>query len=97
VANIAGRWTGAARGHTERIYDIFEKMSGGSMLWRVIPGHEAALRKLQETAAQSPSESLLRHLAPDTLIATINAPGNEDGKYNGPASERTLLDGARHI
>jgi hypothetical protein len=59
----------------ERTYDIFEKTEDGSMLWRVaIPGHEAAIRKLQEMAAQSSSEFQLRHLASNTLIATINAP-----------------------
>jgi hypothetical protein len=59
----------------ERTYDIFEKTSDGSILWRfAIPGHEAALRKLKEMAAQSPSEFQLRHLASNTLIATINTP-----------------------
>jgi hypothetical protein len=57
----------------ERTYDIFEKMSDGSMLWRVaVPGHEAALHKLQEMAAKSASEFQLRHLPSNTLIATIN-------------------------
>jgi hypothetical protein len=59
----------------ERTYDIFEKMSDGSTLWRVaIQGHEAAVLKLKEIAAQSPNEFELRHLASNTLIATINAP-----------------------
>jgi hypothetical protein len=57
----------------ERTYDIFEKMKDGSMMWRVaISGHEAAIRKLQEMATQSPNEFQLRHLASNTLIATIN-------------------------
>jgi hypothetical protein len=57
----------------ERTYDIFEKMKDGSMMWRVaVPGHEAALSTLKEMAAQSPSEFQLRHLASNTLIATIN-------------------------
>jgi hypothetical protein len=65
----------------ERIYDIFEKESDGSMLWRVaVPGHEAAMRKLQEMAAQSANEFQLKHLASDTLIATMNTPRNENGK-----------------
>jgi hypothetical protein len=47
----------------KRTYDIFEKESNGSMLWRVaVPGHEAALCKLQEMAAQSPSEFHLMHI-----------------------------------
>jgi hypothetical protein len=57
----------------ERTYDIFEKESDGSMLWRVaIPGHEAALRKLQEMAEQSPNELRLMHIPTKTIIATIN-------------------------
>jgi hypothetical protein len=63
----------------ERTYDIFEKMKDGSILWRVaIPGHEAALCKLKEMAAQSPSEFQLRHLASNTLIASISMPRNEN-------------------
>lgn len=57
----------------ERTYDIFEKMSDGSTLWRVaILGHDAAMRKLKEMAAQSPNEFHLWHLASNTLAATIN-------------------------
>ena len=48
----------------ERVYDIFEKMKDGSVIWRcAIPGHEAAIRKLQELAAQSSNEIQIRHLA----------------------------------
>ena len=62
----------------ERTYDIFEKMEDGSTLWRVaVPGHEAAIRKLQEMAAQSHNEFHLWHLASNTLAATINAPKDE--------------------
>ena len=57
----------------ERTYDIFEKMADGSVLWRVaVPGHQAAIRKLQEMAAQSANEFHLWHLASNTLAATIN-------------------------
>jgi hypothetical protein len=59
----------------ERTYDIFEKMDDGSLVWRaVVPGRETAIRKLQEMAASSPNEFQLKHLASDTLIATVNAP-----------------------
>ena len=59
----------------ERNYDIFEKESDGSLMWReAISGHEAALQKLKDMAAQSASEFQLRHLASNTLIATISAP-----------------------
>jgi hypothetical protein len=68
----------------ERTYDIFEKMSDGSLMWRVaISGHEAALQKLKEMAAQSASEFQLRHLASNTLIATTNAA--KDDKLNRPS------------
>jgi hypothetical protein len=59
----------------ERTYDIFEKERDGSMPWRVaIAGHEAALRKLKEMAAQSPNEFHLMHIPTKTIIATINTP-----------------------
>jgi hypothetical protein len=45
------------------------------MLWRVaVRGHEAAIRKLQELAAQSTSEFHLMHVPTKTVMATINAP-----------------------
>jgi hypothetical protein len=57
----------------DRTYDIFEKTDDGSLVWRaVIPGYEAAMRKLQEMAAESTHEFQVKHLASDTLIATIN-------------------------
>jgi hypothetical protein len=57
----------------DRTYDIFEKMEDGSVVWRVaIPGHGAAILKLQELAAQSHNEFHLWHLASNTLAATIN-------------------------
>jgi hypothetical protein len=59
----------------ERTYDIFEKMEDGSVLWRVaIPGYEAAIRKLQEMAAQSHNEFHLWHLASNKLATSINTP-----------------------
>jgi hypothetical protein len=65
----------------ERTYDIFEKMKDGSTLWRVaVPGREAALKRLQEMAAQSHNEFHLWHLASNTLATTINTPRNENGK-----------------
>ena len=59
----------------ERTYDIFEKTKDGAMVWRAaIPGHEAAIRKLQEMAAQSSNEFQLTHIPTNTVIATINTP-----------------------
>jgi len=63
------------RGLMERIYDIFEKMSDGTWVWRaVIAGREPALRKLQEMARRSTSEFQLKHIATDTIIAVANTP-----------------------
>ena len=79
--NIDARLWRVSGGTVERTYDIFEKTSDGSMLWRVaVPGHDAALRKLKEMAAQSPSEFQLRHLESNTLIAAINTQRKESGK-----------------
>jgi len=59
----------------ERVYDIFENMPDGSLLWRVaIPGHAAAIQKLQELATESRNEFRLMHIATNTVIATINTP-----------------------
>lgn len=64
------------RGLMERTYDIFENMPDGSLLWRAaIPGHDGAIQKLRELAAKSPNEFRLMHIATNTVIATINAPG----------------------
>jgi hypothetical protein len=59
----------------ERVYDIFEHMPDGSLIWRgAITGHEAAVHKLQEFAANSTNEFRLMHVATKTLIASINSP-----------------------
>jgi hypothetical protein len=59
----------------ERTYDVFEKMNDGSIIWRcAIQGHEAAIRRLQEMAAQSANEFHLMHIPTKTTIATINTP-----------------------
>jgi hypothetical protein len=56
-----------------RTYDIFGKMEDGSVLWRdAVSGHEAAIHKLQEMAAQSQNEFHLWYLASNTLAATID-------------------------
>ena len=59
----------------QRTYDIFEKMSDGSVMWRVsVAGHDAAIRKLKEMAAVSPNEFELRRLPTHSVIVTINTP-----------------------
>jgi hypothetical protein len=65
----------------ERTYDIFENMPDGSLIWRgAVPGHEAAIHKLQELAAKSSNEFRLMHLATSTVIATVNTPKNVSGE-----------------
>jgi hypothetical protein len=72
-------------GQTELIAAIPVEGSGFSFRFVVrrngiaVPGNEAAIRKLQEMAAQSHNEFHLWHLASNTL-ATINTPKNENGK-----------------
>lgn len=62
----------------ERVYDIFENMPDGSLIWRgAITGHEAAIHKLQEFAAKSTNEFRLMHVPSKTLIAAINIPKDE--------------------
>ena len=56
----------------DRTYDIFEKMSDGAVMWCVaVSGHDAAIRKLKEMAAQSHNEFELRHVATNSVVATI--------------------------
>jgi hypothetical protein len=54
-------------------YDIFETRPDGSLIWReVIRGQENARNRLNDLAAQGPSEFLLMHLRTDTLVASTN-------------------------
>jgi hypothetical protein len=58
----------------ERTYDIFEKVSDGSLLWRTtIEGHEAAISKLRELAANTANELQVLHLPSKTLIASTKS------------------------
>jgi hypothetical protein len=59
----------------ERVYDVFEKMPDGDLIWRVtVVGRQAAIRKLLEMGAHSPREFHLMHLTSNTVIAKVNAP-----------------------
>jgi hypothetical protein len=54
-------------------YDIFERRSDGSLIWRqVIHGQQNARNRLNELAAHEPNEFILMHLATDRLVATTN-------------------------
>ena len=57
----------------DRTYDVFERLSDGTMVWRAtVVGHEVALRKLRELARLGDNEFRLMHLDTQTIIATIN-------------------------
>ena len=57
----------------ERTYDIFEKLSDGTMVWKVaVAGHEQAIRRLRDLSKQTSNELQLLHLPSKTLIASIN-------------------------
>lgn len=56
-----------------RVYDAFEVLPDGTMLWRAtITGHKDAIDELQELAKGSANEFRLMHLPTKTIIATIN-------------------------
>jgi hypothetical protein len=57
-----------------RIYDLFEVMPDGDLIWRAkIEGHESAIFQLQQAAKGSAIEFRLMHLPSMTVIAAINA------------------------
>ena len=59
----------------ERHYDIFEIMPDGAPLWRTaVQGHEAAILKLKELAANSTNEIRVMHLASNSIVASMNVP-----------------------
>jgi hypothetical protein len=59
----------------ERHYDIFEIMPDGAPLWRIaVEGHEAAIMKLKELAANSTNEIRVMHLASSSVVAAMNVP-----------------------
>lgn len=59
----------------DRHYDIFEVMPDGDLLWRdVAVGHEPAVNKLKEIAAETKNEVRLMHVPTKTLIAAMNVP-----------------------
>jgi predicted CoA-binding protein len=59
----------------QRIYDKFEKMPDGSMLWRqTVTGHEEAIRVSKELSAKTVNEVCVMHLATKSVVATMNTP-----------------------
>lgn len=56
----------------ERIYDIFEKLPDGQLIWRgSVQGQETALAEVQRRAAKSPNGFQAMHLATGEVIATL--------------------------
>jgi hypothetical protein len=59
----------------DRQYDIFEILPDGAPLWKVaVAGHESAVAKLQELAAQTENEVRVMHIPTNSLIAAMNVP-----------------------
>jgi hypothetical protein len=59
----------------ERHYDIFEIMPDGAPLWRTaVTGHESAILKLQELAAQTANEIRIMHIPSNSIVAAMNVP-----------------------
>jgi len=58
----------------EREYDLFELHPDGSLTWRgVVSGHEAAIRKLGELAAETKNEVRVMHVPTKSIVAVMNA------------------------
>jgi hypothetical protein len=63
----------------ERDYDLFEVMPDGSLTWRgVVSGHNAAIVRLTELAAETTNEVRVIHVLTKTLIAEMNTPPRQD-------------------
>ena len=59
----------------ERDYDIFEINPDGSLIWRAaVQGHEAAVNRLRELAAETKNEVRVMHVPTKSVIAVLNAP-----------------------
>jgi hypothetical protein len=69
---------GYALANMDRVYDIFEKLPDGSLMWKTsVAGHEKAIQQLRELAKTTANECLVMHLPTKTLIATMNASKSE--------------------
>ena len=58
----------------DRIYDLFQVLPDGTLLWReTVTGHGAAMDKLEQLAILESCEFRLLHLPEKTVIARVNA------------------------
>ena len=56
----------------QRSYDLFEKLTDGTMMWREsVQGYSEALRKLTQLALRSQNEWQVMHLPTKTVIAVL--------------------------
>ncbi len=59
----------------DREYDIFEKFSDGSVMWRTFArGLERAASRLTELGAVSPNEHFVIHTPSKEIVARVNVP-----------------------
>ncbi|MGB6481940.1 MAG: hypothetical protein WBE86_00480 [Candidatus Acidiferrales bacterium] len=59
----------------DRTYDLFGKLSGGSLLWKnKLTGLNEALARLQELGSSSSNEHFVMHLPSKAVVARVNAP-----------------------
>jgi hypothetical protein len=59
----------------ERECDLFEVNPDGSLTWRgVVHGHEAAVNRLRELAAQTKNEVRVMHVPTKSVVAVLNVP-----------------------
>ena len=75
----------------ERTYDIFE-VQNGALLWRdAVSGHEPAIARMRELAADSQNEFRLMYVPEKATIAVLAAKRpqtNPDSRAEGKDSER---------
>jgi hypothetical protein len=67
----------------DRKYDLFEKFSDGSLLWKgTYIGHNNAIEKLQNFAATTENECFLMHLPDKAIVASMNVASESGSKPN---------------
>ena len=83
---ISGPPCESPRRRMERTYDIFEILADGSPIWKQsVSGHEPALARMRELAAESPNEFRMMHLATNSVAAIL--PADEPRSASGAEEE----------